>query len=157
VNLRIRTLIAVALAAAMAVCGLLGLAIVFTVGGVRLPSLETDITRQQPYSSFIDREYRVTEVSAYAWNDFPDKARILSITLMPPPGAKNRFVSYVTRLQPGQRVRIVSARRRFGLVGFARHYVVSVPGADLPDDVPITMAVGADGIPDPRVYEPVGR
>jgi hypothetical protein len=36
------------------------------------------------------------------WNDFPDKARILSISLMSPPGVRNRFVSTQTRLKPGQ-------------------------------------------------------
>ena len=93
----------------------------------------------------------------YAWNDFPDKAKILSISLMQPPGVRNRFVSYVTPLERGQRVRIVGAWRRFSLGGFTRHYVVSVPGAGLPEDVPITMRVNADGVPDPRVYEPIGK
>jgi hypothetical protein len=76
---------------------------------------------------------------------------------MPPPGVRNRFVSYVTPLKPGQRIRIVSAWRQFALVGFTRHYLVSVLGAELPEDVPITMAVNSDGIPDPLVYEPIGK
>jgi hypothetical protein len=76
---------------------------------------------------------------------------------MSPPVVRNRFVSYETPLKSGQRVRIVSAWRQFALVGFTRHYVVSAPGAGLPEDVPITMAVNSDGIPDPLVYEPIGK
>jgi hypothetical protein len=60
-------------------------------------------------------------------------------------------------LKPGQRVRIVSAWRQFALVEFARHYVVSVPGAELPDRIPVKMYVSSDGVPDPLVYEPVGN
>jgi hypothetical protein len=55
--------------------------------------------------------------------------------------------------EPGQRIRIVSAWRQFALFGFHRHYVVSVPGAGLPDGIPVTMNVQPDGVPDPRVYE----
>lgn len=73
---------------------------------------------------------------------------------MSPPTVRNRFVSYETRLQPGQRVRIVSAWRQFALVEFTRQYVVSVPGAGLPDGIPVTMHVTSDGVPDPRIYEP---
>jgi hypothetical protein len=76
---------------AFAAFGLPALAIVLTVGGVRSLFPPTEITRQEPYSDFIGREYRVTsDVSAYAWNDFPDKTKILSISLMPPPGVRNR-------------------------------------------------------------------
>ena len=74
---------------------------------------------------------------------------------MPPPGVDNRFVSYVTPLKPGQRVRIVSAWRRFALVEFSRYYVVSLPDAGLPKGIEITMAVNSDGVPDPLIYEPI--
>jgi TonB family protein len=47
--------------------------------------------------------------------------------------------------------------QQFGLVGFNRHYVVSVPGAGLPDVIPITVYMNADGVPDPRVCEPVDK
>jgi hypothetical protein len=141
---------------AFAAFGLLALAIVLTVGGVRSPFPPTEITHQEPYSDFIGREYRVTsDVSAYAWNDFPDKAKILSISLMPPPGIRNRFVSYVIPLQHGQRIRLVSASREFP--SFAKYYVVSVPGAGLPEGIRITVSVNSDGIPDPRVYAPIDR
>jgi len=117
-----------------------------------------EITHQKPYVDFVGHEYRVVaDVRALAWNDFPDKTRILSISLMSPPLVRNRFVSYETRLKPGQRVRIVSAWRQFALVGFTRHYVVSVPGAGLPDGVAVEMDVKPDGVPDPRVYEPIGK
>ena len=148
-----------------AACGLLGLAIFLWVvllvaglGGVRLPIPQTEISHQKPYADFVGREYRVTSaVNAHAWNDFPDKARILSISLIRPPGTRNRFVSYVTPLPLGQKVRIVSAWRHFALVNFARYYVVSVPGAGLPEGIQITMLVNSDGIPDPRVYAPIDR
>src|SRR6476646_1246351 len=69
-----------------------------------LPIPETEVTNQKPYANYIGREYRVVgTVSAYAWNDFPDKNRILSVTLTPPPGTRNRFVSSVTPLRTGQR------------------------------------------------------
>jgi hypothetical protein len=84
---RIRLMLAVAKWVAIAACGLLALAIVLTVGGARSPFPPTEITHQEQYSDFIGREYRVTSnVSAYAWDDFPDKGKILSISLMPPPG-----------------------------------------------------------------------
>jgi hypothetical protein len=120
---------------------------------------DTEITHQKPYADYVGREYRVaSDVSAYAWNDFPDKDKILSITLMPPPGVRNRFVSYVTPLKAGQRVRIVSAWRHWVLFGFDKYYVVLVPGAGLPDGVDIAIHdVNSDGVPDPLVYEPLDR
>lgn len=153
---RFRIVVAVVKRVAFAALGLVGLAIVLTVAGVRSPFPPTEITRQAPYSDFVGREYRVTsDVSAYAWNDFPDKTKILSISLMPPPGIRNRFVSYVVPLQHGQRIRLVSAWRDFP--SFAKYYVVSVPGAGLPEGVRIRMSVNSDGSPNPRVYEPIDR
>ena len=58
-------------------------------------------------------------------------------------------------MQRGQRIRLVSAWREFP--SFAKYYVVSVPGAGLPEGIRITMAVSPDGIPDPRVYAPIDR
>ena len=136
--------------------GLLALAIVLTAGGVRSPFPPTEVTSRKPYSDFIGREYRVvSNVSAYAWNEFPDKATIRSISIMPPPGTANRFVSSVRPLQLGQAIRIVSAWREFP--SFAKYYVVSVPGAGLPEGIPITMRVKSDGTPDPSVYELMER
>ena len=133
---------------ALAACGLLALAIVLGVSGVRLPPPETDVSHHKPYADFIGREYQVvSDVNAYAWNDFPDKDTILSISLLPPPGAGNRFVSWKTPLKQGQRVRIVSASRSFGLLELNRKYVVLVPGAGLPEGVPITMRVEATAFP----------
>jgi|KBSMisStaDraftv2_1062788.scaffolds.fasta_scaffold505108_2 hypothetical protein len=122
------------------------------------PSPVTEISHQKPYADFVGRECRVVaDVLATAWNDFPDKAKILSITLGPPPGYGNRFVSYQKPLKPDQRVRIVSAWQQFALFGFNRHYVVSVPGAGLPDGSPVTLYMNADGVPDPQVCEPVQK
>ncbi|MEP6592370.1 MAG: hypothetical protein ABJC51_01690 [Acidobacteriota bacterium] len=123
-----------------------------------MPWSPIETTQQKPYADFVGREYRVTSgVSAYAWNDFPDKVKIQSFSLLPPPGVRNRFVSYVIPLQPGQRVRIVSAWRHFLLLGFHRYYVVSVPGAKLPEGIPITMEINSDGTPDRRYYDPIGQ
>jgi hypothetical protein len=142
----------------LAVGGLLALVIVFGVGGVQVPWRPTETTQQKPYADFAGREYRViSSVSAYAWNDFPDKTKIQSFSLLAPPGVRNRFVSYVTPLKPGQRIRIISAWRHFLLFGFDRYYVVSVPGAGLQEGIEITMAVNSDGIPDRRIYEPIGE
>lgn len=138
--------------------GLFTVAIVFGVGGVRLPFWfpDTELTHQRPYADFVGREYRVTgHVSALAWNDFPNKTKILNVSLMPSPGARNRFVSYSVPLRLGQRIHIISAWRTFALVEFTYHYMVSVPGAGLPDGIPITMMVNADGVPDPLIYEEI--
>lgn len=143
---------------ALAVGGLIALGIVLGIAGYASPFPVVEITHQKPYVDFVGREYRViANVRALAWNDFPDKARILSISLVSPPVVSNRFVSYETPLKPGQRVRIVSAWRQFALVGFNRHYVVAVPGAGLPDGIPVTMDVKSDGAPDPRAYEPTDK
>ena len=118
----------------------------------------TEITQREPYADFVGRECRVVaHALATAWNDFPDKTKILEITLMAPPGIKNRFVSYATHLKPDQRARIVSAWQQFALYGYNRHYVVSVPGAGLPDGIPVWLYMNGDGVPDPQVCEPVDK
>jgi hypothetical protein len=147
------------------VCGLAAVPVSFVVvvtalamAGTRSSSPLTETTQRKPYVDFVGRECRlVADVRAIAWNDFPDKAKILEISLMPPPWVKNRFVSYETPLKPDQRVRIVSAWQQFGLVGYHRHYVVSVPGAGLPDGIPVWLYMNADGAPDPQVCEPVDK
>jgi len=157
---RIRMVVSVMKWTAVTALGLLAVVIILGVGGVRLPFWfpNTEVTNERPYADFIGREYRVTgHVTALAWNDFPNKAKILNVSLMPPPGARNRFVSYSIPLQLGQSVRIISAWRQFALVEFTYHYVVSVPGAGLPDGIPITMKVNFDGVPDPLVYEAIDR
>jgi len=117
-----------------------------------------EVTHRTPYVDFVGREYRVVaDVRALGWNDFPDKARILSISLISPPVVRNRFVSHETPLKLGQRIRIVSAWRQFAVFGFHKHYVVSVPGAGLPNGIEVTMDVESDGVPDPRVYEPMNK
>jgi len=142
---------------ALAACGLFAILIMLGIGGVPVPWFpDAEITHQKPYADFVGSEYRVTgDVSAHAWNDFPDKAKILTISLIPPPGVRNRFVSYVTPLRRGQKIHIVSAWRSVVLVEFLRYYVVTVPDAGLPDGIRIKMYVNSDGLPDPRLYEPI--
>ena len=157
---RIGTVFSVIKWTALGAFGLVAALVVLGVGGVRIPFWfpETDISQEKPYADFIGREYRVTgPVNALAWNDFPDKATILSVSLMPSPGARNRFVSYSIPLQLGQRVRIINARRQFVLFEFTYDYVVDAPGAGLPDGIPITMKVSVDGIPDPLIYKAIGQ
>ncbi len=73
-----------------AACGLLALLIILGLGGFASPFPDTEITHRKPYADFVGHEYRVTSaVSAYSWNAFPDKARIVSISLVPPPGVNN--------------------------------------------------------------------
>src|SRR5262249_5727928 len=123
-------------------------ALFFTVVGVAtlIPApAPTDITHRKPFADYIGREYRVvSRVSAHAWNDFPDRAKILTITLEPPPGVGNRFVSWKRPLKLGQRVHIISAWRYLALDGFVKYYVVSVPDAGLPGGIEIRMKVGSD-------------
>jgi hypothetical protein len=134
--------------------GLWAVALVLGLGEM-ISFPERDISDRKPYVDFIGREYWLkTAVDALAWNDFPDKATIVSISLMPPPSVRNRFVSYTTRLKAGQRLRIISAKGRFLA---SKDYVVSVPGAGLPDEIPITIPMNSDGTPDPRVYALVGN
>lgn len=143
---------------AVAAAAWVAIAVVLGIAGYGGPAPRTEVTQQRPYSDYIGREYRVVgDVSAYAWNDFPDKDKILSVTLTPPPGTRNRFVSYVIPMKKGQRIRILNAWRSYTMLEIVRYYVVSVPEAGLPTGVEITMRVGSDGIPDPRIYEPINK
>ena len=135
-------------------------AILFTAAGIGMgiPAPKTEITNRKPFADYIGREYRVVgNVSALAWNDFPDKDTILQISLMSPPLVRNRFVSYSKRLSSGQTVRIVSAWWYVTLSGFTYQYGVGLPGSGFPEGIAITMSVNSDGVPDPRIYEPIER
>lgn len=128
--------------------------VVLGIGGIQVPMLHAEITHQKPFADFIGREYRVKgSLTAFAWNDFPNKDKILAVSLMPPPGVKNRFVSFTKSLPLGQRIRIVSAWRYIALFEIIRYYEVSVPGLELPEGVPIKLNVKSDGIPVPGVLE----
>jgi len=141
---------------AVAAVAYLAIGIVLGIAGYGGPAPRTEVTQQKPYADYIGREYRVVgDVSAYAWNDFPDKEKILTVTLTPPPGTRNRFVSAVIPIARGQRIRILSAWRSYTMLEIVRYYVVSVPDAGLPPGVEITMRIGSDGIPDRRVYQPI--
>lgn len=156
---RVRMAVSVMTWTALVALGLFAGAVVLGVGGYRVPFLvnETDVTHKKPFADFVGRVYLVKgRVDALAWNDFPDKAKILSVSLTPP-SARNRFVSYTIPLEHGQRVRVISAQRTFALVEFTYEYVVSLPGADLPAGIPITMKVKADGVPDPLLYDEIEK
>jgi hypothetical protein len=143
---------------ALTVFGVVAVTIVLGLGGTKVPWSATDVSGQKPYVDFIGREYRViADVGAHAWNDFPDKDKILSISLVPHPGVRNRFVSYVIPVKRDQRIRLISAWRHFVILGFNRRYVVSLPDAGLPKDVPIHISMRADGTLDPLAYELIGK
>lgn len=153
---RIRVVVSATKWAVASALVLLLAVIVLGVGGYSVPfwPADSEVTNQKPYSDFIGREYRVIgPVAALAWNDFPDKAKILVVSLTSPPGAQNRFVSYKIPLQPGQKVRILSAWRSLVLFEFSYYYLVSVPSGNLPEGVPIKMKVSPEGIPDPFAYQ----
>ena len=131
---------------------------VIGIGGYQIPFWpeDTEVTDKAPFSRFIGQEYRVTsQIKALAWNDFPDKEKILVVSLMPPPGARNRFVSYSIILQPGKKIRILSAWRSLSLFEYTNYYIVSIPDSGLPEGVPIKMDVDSDGVPSPLFYEPL--
>jgi len=140
----------------LVVIGLTATFVVLGVGGFPLPSwlAGVEISQEEPFASFIGQDFRVSgPVTAVAWNDFPDKAKILTISLMPSPGAKNRFVSYGTPIKIGQRVRVLSAWRQIAIPAFTYHYFVSVPDAGLPEGVPVTLSVSSSGVPDASILE----
>jgi hypothetical protein len=136
--------------------GLFVILIVIGLGGYQVPFWpeDSDVTNNKPFSTYIRQEYRVTNhIKALAWNDFPDKEKILVVSLMPPPGVQNRFVSYSIALQPGQKICILSAWRSLSLFEYNYYYLVSIADAGLPENVPIKMKVNIDGIPSPLFYE----
>lgn len=152
----IRTVISVFKWVALSAFGLFAILIVIGLGGYQIPFWpeDTEVTDEEPFSSFIGQEYRVTsQIKALAWNDFPDKEKILIVSLMPPPGARNRFVSYSITLQPEQKIRILSAWQSLSLFKYSNYYLVSIPDAGLPEGVPIKMKIGTDGVPSPLFYE----
>ncbi len=137
------------------VFGLFAILIVIGISGYQVPFWpeDTEVTNDKPFSTYIGQEYRVTNsIKALAWNDFPDKEKILLVSLTPPE-AKNRFVSYSITLQPGQKIRILSAWRSLSLFEYTYYYLVLIPDAGLPENVPIRMKVDSDGIPSPLFYE----
>lgn len=153
----LRTLLIVGGAIAIAFCGFVVLLVAWGLSGYGPSAPSRDISQEPPFADQVGREYRVVgDVSAYAWNDFPDEETILSVTLTPPPGTRNRFVSYVLPMERGQRIRIIGARRTWVLFETPTDYLVVVPGTKLPQGVDIKMRVGSDGIPDRRLYEPIG-
>src|SRR5687767_7799599 len=112
------------------------------MGGCRTPFPPTEITQRQPYANLVGRDYRiVSEVIAHAWNEYPDEQTISSVSLIRPPGVANRFVSQRISLKPGQTLRIISAWQRFGLFGYDKYYIVSIPNAGLPEKVPIKIGM----------------
>ena len=141
--------------------GLVALPVIVLIAinvAMEVPAPQTEVTNRKPFADYIGREYRIVgDVSALAWNDFPDKDKILSISLMSPPLVSNRFVSYSKPLKPGQTVRIVSAWRSLTLDGFIHEYGVDLPGSGLPEGIATTMNVNAHGVPDPLVYEPIEK
>jgi hypothetical protein len=156
-----KTLIAVA-CVAFAAFALLAIVFVFALSGYGSEgsrtdiSQQTDVSHQKPYADFIGRDCRVLEgVSAYAWNDFPDKDKIIAVSLVPPPGVSNRFVTSETPLQKGQRIRIIGATRPSFFFGAINNYdyVVSIPDTELPNGVDVQLTTASDGIPDGRICE----
>jgi hypothetical protein len=135
-------------------------ATLFTVAGIGMliPAPRTEITNRKPFADYIGCEYRVVgNVSALAWNEFPDKDTIRSFSLMSPPLVRNRFVSYTKQLSFGQTVRIVSAWRYLTLSGYTYEYGVRLPGSGLREGTAIYMSVNSNGVPDPPIYEPIER
>jgi hypothetical protein len=141
--------------ACVVVVGLFIGLVVLGIGGVMTPTLHRDLANSKPFSDYIGREYRVvSEVRATAWNDFPDKEKILTVALGPPYGGSRRFMSWERPLELGQEIRIVGASSYLSLDGWVRSYLVQVPGAGLPEGVPTHIRIGRDGLLDSRLYEP---
>ena len=137
------------------ILGLFAFLIMWSIAGYSIPIPDTEITQKEPFAQFIGREYRIkTPTDAMFWNDFPDKEKILTVTIGPA-SARTRFVTKILPLHVGQKIRIVSAWKHFALVEFVRYYHVSIPDLQVPVGVPIRLKVGSDGIPDPLIYDPI--
>ncbi len=137
--------------------GIFVILVVLGLGGTMLPIPHTEISQQKPFNDFIGREYRVIGPTyAMYWNDFPDKEKILTVSIASA-RTKNRFVTKIVPLQVGQRIRIVSAWHYWALIEYIRYYKVSVTDLDSPAGVPIQMDVKSNGIPDPLIYEPISQ
>lgn len=139
------------------VAGLFTFLVMWGIAGYDLPISDTEITQEEPFAKFVGREYRLkVSTEAMFWNDFPDKEKILTVSIGPA-SAKNRFVTKIVSLADGQKIRIMSAWSYFTLEGFKKYYMVSFPDLDfgVPAGVPIRLNVKSDGIPDPLLYEPI--
>jgi hypothetical protein len=128
--------------------------------GMQIPAAPaSEVTGQKPFADYVGREYRIIgDVRASAWNDFPDKHTLLAITLSSSDVlVGNRFVSFIRPLKRDQTVRLLSAWTGGTLAGLTHHYRVELPGAGMPDGVPVELGVTSDGIPNPTLYERIGK
>jgi hypothetical protein len=126
--------------------------------GMTISAPRTEVSDRKPFVDFIGREYRVVgDVTALAWNDFPNKEKILTFSLMSPPLTQNRYVSYEKHLEPGQVLRIVRAWRSITIEGFRYTYDVALPRGGLSKGIPIEVETSSDGSLNSRVYQFVGR
>ena len=130
--------------------------------GVGLSTQEpaTEVTDQRPFADFIGREYRIVgDVLAVAWNDFPDKEAILQVVLtrQAGPQTRNRFVSYAKPLSHNQTLRIISAWQVGARAKRQFRYLVALSGSDVPENDPVVVYVGADGVPDTMLYARLAR
>ncbi|WP_413578610.1 hypothetical protein ACLVWU_08740 [Bdellovibrio sp. HCB290] len=139
----------------LGVLGAIVVLIALGVGGYRLPVSDAEVTQREPFSKFIGREYLVkVPIEAMFWNDFPNKEKIVSVSIGPAT-AKTRFVSKIVPIGVGQRIRLVSAWQSFALLESNKYYRVSISDLEVPEGVPIHLDVNSDGIPDASIYEPI--
>jgi hypothetical protein len=118
-----------------------------------------EITRTTPYSGMIGTEYEVTADDLYAYGIYeslPGKS-VSWITLVPGVGIDGPEVAFRRHIFRGQPIKIISAWRAPILLEDAIYYRVAMPGADVPDDVPIRLELARGneaGGPDlnPKIY-----
>jgi hypothetical protein len=130
--------------------------LVISIAGYKVPFLpqDSDVSHLSPFSDYIGKELEVQgSADLIAWNDFPDKEKILSFTLVCNSGAKNRFVSYVKPLRDGQKMVVQSVWKSFLLFETRYYYKVKLKGLDIPAEIEVELSIGLDGKPNSSCFK----
>jgi hypothetical protein len=141
---------------ALVLITLVGALLAIGIAGYKVPFLpqDSDVSHLSPFSDYIGKELEVQgSADLVAWNDFPDKERILSYTVVCNSGYKNRFVSHVKPLKDGQKMVVQSAWKSFLLFETNYYYKVKLQDMDIPAEIDVKLNVGLDGKPNPSCFK----
>jgi hypothetical protein len=102
---------------------------------------DDDLSSTAPNADLIGAEYRVVsnDVLAYGiYKGFIDLKNV-GVILITPHQQSGPEIAFVRRIPAGQVVKILRAGRRYVAGGSYDYYVVELPGAELPADIPIRI------------------